>query len=53
VKRIRNGESGALPILAGLILIIIIFQVQQPKFLSRATSSTCSSRRRSSSCSAR
>jgi len=33
-KRIRNGESGALPILAGLILIIIIFQVQQPKFLS-------------------
>lgn len=33
-KRIRNGESGALPIMAGLILIVIIFQVQQPKFLS-------------------
>ena len=34
VKRIRNGESGALPILAGLVLIIVIFQVQQSKFLS-------------------
>ena len=34
VKRIRNGESGALPIILGLILIIIIFQVQQSKFLS-------------------
>jgi D-xylose transport system permease protein len=34
VKRIRSGESGALPILLGLILIIIIFQVQQSKFLS-------------------
>jgi D-xylose transport system permease protein len=34
VKRIRNGESGALPILLGLVLIVIIFQVQQSKFLS-------------------
>ena len=34
VKRIRSGESGALPIILGLILIIIIFQVQQSKFLS-------------------
>jgi len=33
-RRIRNGESGALPILAGLVIIIVIFQVQQPKFLS-------------------
>ncbi len=33
-KRIRSGESGALPILTGLVVIIIIFQVQQPKFLS-------------------
>jgi D-xylose transport system permease protein len=33
-KRIRSGESGALPIILGLILIIIIFQVQQSKFLS-------------------
>jgi D-xylose transport system permease protein len=34
VKRIRSGESGALPILLGLVLIIIIFQVQQSRFLS-------------------
>ena len=34
VKRIRNGESGALPIILGLIVIVIIFQVQQSKFLS-------------------
>jgi len=34
IRRIRSGESGALPILAGLVLIIIIFQVQQSKFLS-------------------
>jgi D-xylose transport system permease protein len=33
-RRIRSGESGALPILAGLVVIIIIFQVQQSKFLS-------------------
>ena len=34
IRRIRSGESGALPILAGLVLIIVIFQVQQSKFLS-------------------
>jgi D-xylose transport system permease protein len=33
-RRIRSGESGALPILLGLLVIIVIFQVQQPKFLS-------------------
>jgi D-xylose transport system permease protein len=33
-RRIRAGESGALPILAGLVVIIVIFQIQQPKFLS-------------------
>jgi D-xylose transport system permease protein len=33
-RRIRAGESGALPILAGLLVIIVIFQIQQPKFLS-------------------
>jgi D-xylose transport system permease protein len=33
-RRIRAGESGALPILLGLLVIIVIFQVQQPKFLS-------------------
>jgi hypothetical protein len=34
VKRIRSGESGALPILLGLVVIVIIFQVQQSRFLS-------------------
>ncbi len=29
-----RGESGALPILAGLVLIVVIFETQQPKFLS-------------------
>jgi D-xylose transport system permease protein len=33
-RRIRAGESGALPILLGLLVIIVIFQIQQPKFLS-------------------
>ena len=33
-RRIRAGESGALPILVGLVVIIVIFQIQQPKFLS-------------------
>ncbi|HEY3842174.1 MAG TPA: hypothetical protein VGL48_02895 [Acidimicrobiales bacterium] len=33
-RRIKNGESGALPILAGLVVIVVIFQSQQSKFLS-------------------
>jgi D-xylose transport system permease protein len=32
-QRIRNGESGALPIIIGLIVIVVFFQVQEPKFL--------------------
>lgn len=32
-RRIRNGESGALPILVGLVAIIIFFQVEQSNFL--------------------
>jgi D-xylose transport system permease protein len=32
--RIKAGQSGALPILAGLLLIVILFQVQNSKFLS-------------------
>jgi D-xylose transport system permease protein len=32
-RRIRNGESGALPIIVGLILIVIFFQAQQSTFL--------------------
>ncbi|HWF53344.1 MAG TPA: hypothetical protein VG223_01890 [Solirubrobacteraceae bacterium] len=31
--RIRNGESGALPIIVGLIAIIIFFQIEQSSFL--------------------
>jgi D-xylose transport system permease protein len=34
IRRIKSGESGALPILLGLALIIVIFQVQTSKFLS-------------------
>jgi D-xylose transport system permease protein len=33
-RRVRGGDSGALPIIAGLILIVILFQSQQSKFLS-------------------
>ena len=32
--RIKGGDSGVLPILAGLAIIIMIFQVQEPVFLS-------------------
>jgi D-xylose transport system permease protein len=33
-QRIRSGDSGALPIVAGLIVIVVFFQVEQSKFLS-------------------
>jgi D-xylose transport system permease protein len=33
-RRIRNGESGALPVITGLIAIVIFFQLEQSKFLS-------------------
>ena len=33
-KRIRAGESGVLPVLVGLVIIIVIFQTQQSEFLS-------------------
>ena len=33
-KRIRSGESGVLPVLVGLVIIIVIFQTQQSVFLS-------------------
>ncbi len=33
-KRIRYGESGVLPVVAGLILLVVIFQVQDSVFLS-------------------
>jgi D-xylose transport system permease protein len=34
VKRVRNGDSGALPVVIGLIIIVVIFQTQNSKFLS-------------------
>jgi D-xylose transport system permease protein len=33
-RRIRNGESGALPILVGLVVIVIFFQIEESTFLS-------------------
>ena len=32
-QRIRSGQSGMLPIIGGLILIVVIFQVETSKFL--------------------
>jgi D-xylose transport system permease protein len=32
-QRIRNGESGALPVLLGLFVIVIFFQIEESKFL--------------------
>jgi len=33
-RRVRSGDSGALPVVAGLAVIVVIFQAQQSKFLS-------------------
>ena len=35
-RRVRSGDSGALPVIAGLVVIIIIFQVKSSLFLSAA-----------------
>jgi D-xylose transport system permease protein len=32
--RVRRGESGMLPVLVGLVIIVIIFQAKSPQFLS-------------------
>ena len=34
MQRIRSGESGALPVIAGLIVIVLIFQLKSSLFLS-------------------
>src|ERR1017187_5094938 len=34
VKRVRSGESGALPIIVGLIAIVVFFQTRNSLFLS-------------------
>ena len=39
-RRIRSGESGALPVIVGLIVIVIIFQVKNSRSCRRATWST-------------
>ena len=36
ILRVRSGESGMLPVIGGLILIVIIFQSQKSVFLSAA-----------------
>ena len=33
-KRIRSGESGVLPVLGGLVLLVVVFQIQDSVFLS-------------------
>jgi D-xylose transport system permease protein len=35
-KRVRSGDSGVLPVIVGLIVIVIIFQTQSSVFLSAA-----------------
>ena len=35
-RRVRSGESGALPVIVGLIVIVIIFQVKNGNFLEPA-----------------
>jgi D-xylose transport system permease protein len=32
-RRIRNGESGVLPVIAGLVIIVIFFQLERSSFL--------------------
>lgn len=34
VRRVRNGDSGMLPVVGGLVLIVVIFQSQKSVFLS-------------------
>jgi D-xylose transport system permease protein len=33
IKRIRNGESGVLPVVVGLVIIVVIFQLKSSDFL--------------------
>jgi D-xylose transport system permease protein len=33
VKRVRSGDSGALPVIAGLVIIVVIFQLKNSHFL--------------------
>src|ERR1700690_1982852 len=33
-KRVRSGDSGVLPVVGGLIVIIIVFQIERSRFLS-------------------
>jgi len=33
-KRVRSGQSGVLPVVGGLIVIIIVFQIERSQFLS-------------------
>jgi D-xylose transport system permease protein len=33
-RRLRNGESGALPVIVGLVAVVIFFQIEESTFLS-------------------
>jgi D-xylose transport system permease protein len=33
-KRVRSGESGVLPVVGGLVVIVIVFQIERSRFLS-------------------
>jgi D-xylose transport system permease protein len=35
-KRVRSGDTGVLPVLAGIVLIIVVFATQSPTFLTAA-----------------
>ena len=38
--RVRNGESGALPVILGLVVIVVYFQARSSLFLSAGNLST-------------
>jgi hypothetical protein len=47
-KRVRSGQSGVLPVVGGLIVIIIIFQIERSQFLTAGNLVNLLGHRRSS-----
>ena len=33
-RKVRSGDSGVLPVIGALIIIVIVFQIKEPKYLS-------------------
>ncbi|HTV10496.1 MAG TPA: hypothetical protein VME20_01415 [Acidimicrobiales bacterium] len=33
-RRVRSGDSGVLPVVVALVLIVVVFQIKEPKYLS-------------------